>query len=1180
MSLVLTATAVSATSSVVNAEFGLPVAGNATVVAAKKKLSVGFDSTCYLRSEGHVVCWGRDWNGGLGIGWGQRATGDAANEMGSNLQRTLVTTSTPYYKPVKAAAVFAGGEQTCVYDVADKLHCVGANSNGALGQSTGNQGPGYYQWADDTSAIDLGDGRTIIDLANGGDSSANWGQNNFHCALLDNSNVKCWGTNSEGQLGLGDTAHRGDNAGEMGDNLPVVNLGTGVTATAVVAGFRYACAIVTGGSVASGSVKCWGDNSFGQLGLGDTNNRGDAAGEMGDSLPVVNLGTGRTAVAITASYGTTCAVLDNGKVVCWGYNFNGNLGRDLATTGNASNIGDAAGEMGSSLVAVNLGTNYVATQVTSGWQHTCALLNDSVTVKCWGANWAGQLGQGDTTNRGDNTNTIGSASAVALGLNNGETILSIESGMGSHTCVLTSSSRVKCWGNNSTGQLGVGNSANHGDGANEMGANLQEADVSGPNTPTEVRDPVVTPAATSVTFSFSAPETANGTIIDYERFCGANGSFSGSYVSTNNQTSFTVTSTWMGNVSSGQEISCYIRAKTSAGGGLSIRVGAVAGTPLTVTASSHTLTVGDPVPTITGSPSVSGIGRTGETCSTTYTTQSGPGSYPTTCSGGTATGYSISYVAGSVTVSYAPPTVTSVNPSSSPVAGNTPVTITGTGFRNGATVTVGGVTCANPVVVSATSITCTVGAHASGAVTVVVTNSDTQSGSNASVFNYFAAPTVASVSPDTGSTLGGTAVSITGTGFRTGATVTVGGAACTDVTVVGATSITCETPAGSGGSASVVVANTDSQANVANSLFTYVGPSISPTNISVSGTAGAAITSTSAISASRFRGTVTFTATGLPAGLSISTSTGVISGTPTSASTATATITATGSISGSASTTVTFSIVEAPPTSRIVAAPSNTVPSLVDSSNASTLQADPGEAEAYENGVPVTVTIITVPPTAADVDPEDRSPAQVAAIQQVGQQIENELNALSPNADLGVRVENTETGAEFRGFAVYPDDETRDFPIPIENVVVVKTPRSAVVIGGIDPDLTPSEVTPTGTLQVTAGGDVTAALYGFPASVTGEIVMMSTPILLGTIRTGADGGFVGQVTIPSNLDNGDHTIVLTTAGRSTSMGFKLVPAVLPTTGWTDSDTTTLAIWMLAGGVFVAYLRRRRSLFAV
>ena len=65
-------------------------------------------------------------------------------------------------------------------------------------------------------------------------------------------------------------------------------------------------------------VKCWGHNGDGQLGLGDTNNRGDGAGEMGDSLEAVELGAGRTAKKITAGFYHTCATLDNGQVECWG----------------------------------------------------------------------------------------------------------------------------------------------------------------------------------------------------------------------------------------------------------------------------------------------------------------------------------------------------------------------------------------------------------------------------------------------------------------------------------------------------------------------------------------------------------------------------------------------------------------------------------------------------------------------------------------------------------------------------------------------------------------------------------------------------------------------------------------------------------------------------------------------
>ena len=114
----------------------------------------------------------------------------------------------------------------------------------------------------------------------------------FVCAVLDTRLVKCWGDNAHGQLGLGDTAMRGDGSGEMGDGLQYVDLGTslsvnGQTASALALSSQHACALLE-----NTAMKCWGRNTHGQLGLGDLENRGDAAGEMGDSLPYVELFTG------------------------------------------------------------------------------------------------------------------------------------------------------------------------------------------------------------------------------------------------------------------------------------------------------------------------------------------------------------------------------------------------------------------------------------------------------------------------------------------------------------------------------------------------------------------------------------------------------------------------------------------------------------------------------------------------------------------------------------------------------------------------------------------------------------------------------------------------------------------------------------------------------------------------
>ena len=149
-------------------------------------------------------------------------------------------------------------------------------------------------------------------------------------------------------------------------------------------------------------MKCWGYDNFGELGLGHFEITGDEAGEMGDNLPPVDLGTGRTAAAIAAGLAHTCAILDDGTAKCWGANTNGQLGQgDTAHRGNNDDMGDA-------LPAIDLGSGRTATAISAGLAHTCAVLDD-YSLKCWGSNSLGQLGQGDTEARGDEAGEMGDA---------------------------------------------------------------------------------------------------------------------------------------------------------------------------------------------------------------------------------------------------------------------------------------------------------------------------------------------------------------------------------------------------------------------------------------------------------------------------------------------------------------------------------------------------------------------------------------------------------------------------------------------------------------------------------------------------------------------------------------------------------------------------------------------------
>lgn len=173
------------------------------------------------------------------------------------------------------------------------------------------------------------------------------------------------------------------------------------------------------------------------------------------------------------------------------------------------------------------------------------------------------------------------------------------------------------------------------------------------------------------------------------------------------------------------------------------------------------------------------------------------------------------------------PTITDISPITGSVSGGTAVTITGTEFATGATVTFDGNSATSIVVVSATEITCVTPAHTAGAVDVVITNTDT--GTVTAVNGYtYVNPTITDITPLTGTTAGGTAVTITGTLFMAGAAVTFGGDAATSVVVVSDTSITCVTPAHAAGA--VVVTNTDASTVTAVEGFTYIVPFIADTH--------------------------------------------------------------------------------------------------------------------------------------------------------------------------------------------------------------------------------------------------------------------------------------------------------------------------------------------------------------
>ena len=240
--------------------------------------------------------------------------------------------------------------------------------------------------------------------------------NEHTCAILLTGKLACWGSNTNGALGTGSSQN---------NPIPIpieVDLGEGQTAVTVAADRHYACAILE-----DGSLKCWGNNISGQLGVGDTNGR--------TSPTDVELGEGRSATNISAGTNHMCAVLDDSSLLCWGNGANGKLG-------------DGDSDNHTRPVSVNLPDESVARMVSAGSNHTCALLTDG-QVLCWGSNASGQLGDGTG---------VDNVAPVEVNLGDGRTARSIDAGS-LHTCAVLDNGSLVCWGENDSGELGIGNTS-------------------------------------------------------------------------------------------------------------------------------------------------------------------------------------------------------------------------------------------------------------------------------------------------------------------------------------------------------------------------------------------------------------------------------------------------------------------------------------------------------------------------------------------------------------------------------------------------------------------------------------------------------------------------------------------------------------------------------------------------
>ena len=393
----------------------VPVAGGYNFT----DINVGELHSCGLLVSGYVLCWGYDSNGQLGDGSASMRTYPVAISGGYNFNY-----------------ISASSSNTCGLLVNGSAYCWGCNIDGQLG--TGSYGEstipvpvsGGYNFTYVSTGYNFACGR----LGNG--SAYCWGYNgdgqlgsgsivygdtlvpgpvygnynfssislgDYHtCGRLGNGSIYCWGSNDYGQLG---------NGNQTTMPYPVPLSGTARNYTSVSGGEYHTC-----GRLVNGSVYCWGRNSYGQLGNGNTSTM---------LYPVPLGGTSRNYTSVSGGEYHTCGRLVNGSVYCWGSN-------------DAGQLGDGTHADSNTPVAVAGGYNFTYLDVEG--RSSCGLLANG-SLLCWGASWDGQFGNGETGDEG---------SPVWAGT--GHTYANFSMG-GGHACGQVSNGTVYCWGANGFGEL-------------------------------------------------------------------------------------------------------------------------------------------------------------------------------------------------------------------------------------------------------------------------------------------------------------------------------------------------------------------------------------------------------------------------------------------------------------------------------------------------------------------------------------------------------------------------------------------------------------------------------------------------------------------------------------------------------------------------------------------------------
>jgi alpha-tubulin suppressor-like RCC1 family protein len=341
-------------------------------VSVEPTMSLGDLHSCAISNNGTLKCWGDD----------------LSDQLGNGPDATAKNTPQSVSSSAKFKAVTGGETFSCAVTVAGAVQCWGRNVFGQLGDgSTTSQ-------AAPVQVVGLVSGVTAVTA---GDRHA--------CALLNDGTVKCWGDNSDGQLGT---------SSNVQSKIPVAVTGlTGVQS--VEAGPYHTCAVVQGGA-----LRCWGYNTSGQLGDGSKTSR---------SAPVNVIGLASGVVRVSAGGPNTCAAMSDGTVKCWGAG-GAQLGQEVGA--DSETPLDIAGITGATEVAV--GNGFACAVIAAG------------EVKCWGTGNDGRLGNGAAAGSSAPVSvaTLSNASTLRLG--------------DSHACVIVGGNQGQCWGLNSRGQLGHGSS--------------------------------------------------------------------------------------------------------------------------------------------------------------------------------------------------------------------------------------------------------------------------------------------------------------------------------------------------------------------------------------------------------------------------------------------------------------------------------------------------------------------------------------------------------------------------------------------------------------------------------------------------------------------------------------------------------------------------------------------------